>query len=217
MPRNKSFKPSRKWSNAVRRVINKQTEVKMKATNSGPTAVLSLTPGIVIPLNRIADGASDGERIGTKIKGIGLKMTLVLQSKEVEDLLVRIIVLSCDDGEFTAITDKFLLNGSNVPAAPLTALGNQFQNIIFALNRKQYKVLYHRIVKLAGTGSTEAAEAKIIRKFIKFNHSVQFPDTTAIDANRNNLRYVCIPVDAKFDAETSVESTLHTMYYYTDL
>ncbi len=217
MPNTRKFKPSRKWSNAVRRVINKQAEVKMLATNSGPTTVASLTPGIVINLNRVIGGTTDNARVGTKIKGIGLKMTLVLQSKEVEDLLVRIIILSCDTGEFAAITDKFLLNGSNVPAAPLTALGNQFQNIIFALNRKQYKVLYHRIVKIAGTGSTEASEAKIIRKFIKFNHSVQYESGSTTDADRNNLRYVCIPVDAKFDAETSVESTLHTMYYYTDL
>ncbi len=217
MPNTRKFKPSRKWSNAVRRVINKQAEVKVKPTNSGPTTVASLTPGIVINLNQVGSGTSDLTRVGTKIKGIGLKMTLVLQSKEVEDLLVRIVILSCESGEFTAITDKFLLSGTNVPIAPNGTLGNQFQNIIFALNRKQYKVLYHRIVKLAGTGSTEAAEAKVIRKFIKFNHTVQYEDTTTTDSDKNNLRYLCIPVDAKFDAETSVESTLHTMYYYTDL
>ncbi len=213
----KSFKPSRKWTNAVKRVVNRESETKILAAESSSEFSITSTTILAIKnLNRIGPGTESFQMVGQQARGFGMRLVVTLSNTTTPDSWVRLCVISCKEGEFTATTDKYLINNSNLPLAPLA---NNLTNIVNRLNKNEFNVLLDKTIRVAGTGATEGGESRIIRKFLKFNHHLQAPGVpaTASDFDDHNLRLIVMPVDTKFDTEVTIEYTYGTSYYYKDV
>ncbi len=208
-----SFKPSRKWTNAVRRVVSRESETKMLPTSKGETTLATSALVGITDVSTIIPGTESNARVGQEIKGFGLNLKLLVASASTQDCFIRIAVVSCDEDQFTSTSDEWVIDTSNLPRA---LMADNNLNIMYRLNKLQYKILYERLVKVSGSASTDAQEYKIIHKFIKFNHRRWFNAGTG-DSKSNNLRLIVIPIDAAFDAATSIEYTAFTQYFYKDM
>ncbi len=213
----KSFKPSRKWTNAVKRVVNKESETKLVAFESTNNSTISSTTIVSISnLNRMAPGSASNEMIGQHARGFGLRLVVTLANTTTPDAWVRVCVISAKEDEFDATTDLYLIDNSNIPKA---LQANDLNTIVNRLNKNEYNVLLDKTIKVAGTGATEGGETRILRKFLKFNHHLIAPGVVAAasDFDNHNLRLLLMPVDTRFNTEVTIEFTFGSTYYYKDI
>ncbi len=214
MPRHRKnqFKPSRKWTNAVRKVISRQTETKVFHQESEETALTSTTKVAIHTLNNIIIGANNDDRVGNMVKGFGLHLRMALSNVSSPNCWVRVIIIDATANEYDAVSDNYIFkNGAS------TSLGtNELANIYMGLNKSGFGVLLDRTIKLNGTASVEGGEVKFFKKFLKFNHKVQWDSTATEDAHNHNLRILINPNDALGDTETTIEYSFGTDYYYHD-
>ncbi len=214
MPRQRQpkFKPTRKWTNAVKRVISRQTETKVFHIESEETALTSTTKVAIHTLNNIVQGVLNDDRVGNMVKGFGLHLRMALSNSTAVNTWVRIIVIDATANEYDAVTDNFLYK-----AGSSTSIGsNELANIYMGLNKSGFGVLMDKTIKLNGTASVEGGEVKFFKKFLKFNHKVQWDSSATEDAHNHNLRLIINPNDALGDTETTIEYSFGTDYYYHD-
>ncbi len=205
-------KMNRQISRVVNRVLNKQSETKSISTNLTELTLSSASLVHIQTLNNIVQGDNVNERIGNQCKGFGALVRVIFTNTTTLNQYVRLVVLSAPKDLFDATTDLFLWTGGGSAALAASTINN----IYFSLNKNEFNVHYDKVVKLAGSAAVEGGEIKIIKKFIKFNHKLQFPSGTTGDAKDHNMRLLIIPVDASADAATTLELSYETRYYYKD-
>ncbi len=210
---NKSFKPSRKWTSAVKKVIARTVEQKQIKTDEIETTLSSASLCDITTLNTIVQGDDIDERIGNMVRGYGAQIKVLFTNASTLNLYVRLVLLSAQGDEFDATTDNFLRQST----APSALGATNLRNIYGDLNKNEFNVHYDRVFNLAGTGATEGKEIKFVKKFVKFNHKLQYPSASTGESLKNNMRLLIIPVDALGDTAASIEFSLTTTYYYQDI
>ncbi len=217
MPRQKKgqFKPTRKWTNAVKKVLSRQAETKKFSNEVEEVSVSTATLATITNLNSMEQGLESDMRIGDEIRGFGLRIKAIFTANAAQNLFIRMAVIDADEDTFDANNDSFWLNPANNQPE---SLNPNVLNIIYQdYNKLQFKVLWQKVIHLAGTGSVEARDVRMLSKFIKFNHKVIYNATGVTDAKTHNLRFLLHVVDANGDTASSVERTLITSYYYQDI
>ncbi len=68
----------------------------------------------------------------------------------------------------------------------------------------------------AGTASVEGREVRFLKKFIKFNHRVEYNQGGTSESRHHNLRLITCCVDASGDTTSTIERTVLSNYYYQD-
>lgn len=224
MPHNKRFgkkqsgmlKPSRKWRNAVKRVISSSQETKVKGTVVSEFSISSAAAAVIQDdLSLVLQGDDDRQRIGDDIKAFGLMVKYMLINNSTNPSYTRVILTQCDKDEFDAITDLLLVDPDNEPTAP--AAGNLL-DINAPLNKRAIKrVLYDRVHKMNATDGGQGNITVRVQKLFKFNHKVRFTTGSSSDSEEHNLRLWFMCRGANADAETVIaECHLDTRYYYKD-
>ncbi len=211
------FNPSRKWKNAVKRVVSSQSETKKLGTEVSETSVSSAVAAVIFDdLSLVAQGDDDRQRIGDDIRAFGLKLQYYLINNSTNPSYCRVLLVQAENQEFDAITDLLLTDPDNEPAAPSAG---SILDIHRDVNKRQVKVLYERIHKLNATDQGLGNISVRVNKLIKFNHNVKFTSGTAgTESENHNLRLWCINRGMNQDAETVIcECTLDTKYYYKDM
>lgn len=204
----------RKFNNAVRKVISKQTETKSLGQEEVEQVITSATVGFILAqtLNP-AEGASPSQRIGDTIKGIGLYYNFILTSTVDDDQMVRIVFYTSAEDTFDAATDNLVMN----IADDATSLGaEQIIDIGRSFNKNSCTVLSDKVYKLNATSATTGNKIILRRKLLKFNHKRVYDQATG-ESRINNIRCAIWNRSVDNDASTvTCEFTLLTKYYYQD-
>ncbi len=211
--RNKKFRPTRKWTNAVKKVIGRQLETKSHNAEVEEVSISTATVATITTLNTVTQGNGSDERIGDVIRGFGLMLKLIYTATSAQDTFIRMLVIDADEDTFDANNDQFWLNPANNFAESLAA--NSLQQIYQDYNKKQVKVLWDKVIKLAGTSSVEATSVRFIKKFLKFNHKIEY-NASSGESRHHNLRLIIHCVDSSGDTASTIERAMVSHYYYTD-
>ncbi len=211
-PRKKQFKPTRKWTNAVRKVISKQTETKAFLITADEVNLTTTTGSALHTLNNIVIGTGNEDRVGVQVKGFGLALRMALSNLSTSNVYVRLIVIGANNNEFDAITDGFLWQGNSSQSFS----ANNLRNIYQQLNKRGFSVHLNQVIRLNGTASVEGGEVRFVKRFLKFNHKIQWDTISTGDATSHNMRLIIVPVDALGDTASTIEYSFSTTYYYQD-
>ncbi len=214
----------RKVSKNVRRYVRNQLS-KSSMTNifhlsDVENSIVSTTAGTVFEVSKVGSADNMVGREGNEIRGFGLYLNYILLSSGLTVTIpqyVRVIVYNANDGEFTAGTDEFLQNPSQMEPATLTA--SLITDIIQQMNTRQLKVLYDRTHKLEGQAEGQGSSSVKVKKLLKFNHKRIFEtETGTIDSKTNNLRMLVLNREIDNDANAvTCEFSLFSKYYFKDM
>lgn len=218
MPRrmNRKFKPSRKWKNAVKRVVNSQSETKIKGNVETHLAVSSAAAAVIEDdLSLVAQGDLDTQRIGNDLRAFGLSLKYQLINNSATPSYTRVLVLQCGKDEFDAITDLILVDPDNEPSAPAAGV---LSDIDAGLNKRVInRVLFDKVHYLSGTDDAMGRIHARVSKLLKFNHNVKYTATTG-DNEDHNLRMWIMARDANTNGGTVItEANITTKYFYKDM
>ncbi len=210
------FKPTRRWTNAVNRVISKNQETKVKGLQTSETSVSSAAAAVIVDdMSLVLQGDDDRQRIGDDIQAFGLHLKYMLINNSTGPAYCRVIVLQAEKDEFDAITDLLLVDPDNEPIAP--SAGNLL-DINAGLNKRAIsRVMYDKVHFLNGTDDGQGRIAARVSKLFKFKHNVKYTTGSSSENENHNLRLWFINRDANADAATVItEFHMESKYYYKD-
>lgn len=206
---------------ATTKALMKQSETKFKATELdaqpiGPDDACYIFDS----LSSIAQGIDNEQRIGDRIIGTGIQLKYMFECTSANPInyLVRMMLISCREGEFGATTDNFLVNASNEPLAPVA---NDNMDVVRSLNRKEYKVLLDRNFSISSqtTSTGNGVGVRYGTKFFKFKHNRAFKQDANSTSEDDNLRLIIIVRDVgggAVSAGNDIALTVNARYYYKD-
>ena len=212
----KMFKPTRRWTNAVNRVISKNTETKVKGLQQSETSVSSAAAAVIVnDISLVLQGDDDRQRIGDDIQAFGCLIKYMLINNSTTPSYTRVLLLQCEKDEFDAITDLILVDPDNEPVAP--SAGNLL-DINAGLNKRAInRVLHDKVYYLSGTDDAQGRINARFSKLFKFKHNVKYTTGSSSDNENHNLRLWFMTRDANADTLTVVtEFHMESKYYYKD-
>lgn len=172
-------------------------------------------------LSNVAQGTDHEQRIGDRILGTGILLKYMFECTSANpfNYLVRMVLLSAKEGEFTAITDNFLNNTAGEPLAPTA---NDNMDVVRSLNRKEYKVLFDKNFSISSQTTTTGNGVGIRygTKFFKFKHTRLFPRDANAYSDNDNIRLLIIVRDvggSAVAAGNDIALTINSRYYYKDV
>lgn len=206
---------------ATTKALMKQSETKFKANELDAQAIGPDDACYVFnDLSSIAQGIDNEQRIGDRIVGTGIQLKYMFECTSANPInyLVRMMLISCREGEFDATTDNFLVNTSNEPLAPVA---NDNMDVVRSLNRKEYKVLLDRNFSISSqtTSTGNGVGIRYGTKFFKFKHNRAFKSDANSTSEEDNLRLIIIVRDvggSSVAAGNDIALTINSRYYYKD-
>lgn len=213
------IKSSKAMKSLVRKTVRTylKPEVKQmtRSIDEASLNTLTQTPS-AFSMCVIAQGTNDYERVGNKIKMIGLHINGILYNNTTTTNYVRMVVLNQQNPETdvtstsTNILDvNTITNISSIPGL----------NSIYApINKLTYQVLYNRVFKLGSSSSTDGSQTTHFKKFIKLNKEIVYVGSSGSDCTRNNIRVLVWAAEAPDDAALGVvvELSGYCSAYYID-
>lgn len=143
----------------IRSVIRRQAEHKwLRNTTAGNVALSNAVFTTYDTLVDVPQGIDVHTRIGDKISTTSLLYQGTLTNTQVAPVWVRIACFWVGDefgAEASAAQELFITNDNK--SATAAGIVNSMGVINYKLNTRGVNVVFDRVVKLAGTGSTEAA------------------------------------------------------------
>lgn len=204
----------RKFNNAVRKVISKQTETKSLGQETVEQILTSATAAFFLSTTlQPSEGASSHNRVGDTIKGIGLYYNYFITSTVAVDQLVRVIFYVAQFNLFDAVADSIFLTITDDGVAPTA---EQLIDITRPVNKAHVKVLSDKIHKLNANDAGLGNRIVFKKNLLKFNHAKKYSAASGESA-RNNIRCLVLNRSIDNDATTvTAEMTIMTKYYYQD-
>ncbi len=204
----------RKFNNAVRSVISKQTETKSLGQEQVEQVITSATAAFILSLSlNPVEGTGPDDRIGDTIKGIGYHYNYILTSTVAVDQVVRVIVYVSNENFFDDPADALLLTVQDIATAPVA---EQLIDIGRSFNKKSNIVLSDTIHKLNANNAGLGNRIIMRKKLLKFNHKRVY-DAGSGESKGNNIRFLILNRSIDNDATTvTCELTLASKYYYQD-
>jgi len=222
--RKRPYKGSKRLKTVIHREISKRHEVKSFLLAATESKINTLTVGTFTTnvLTNIAQGVGVNQRIGNKIKLIGMQLKMILNNNTTTPVMVRAAILRMyDRAQPTTTTDFFQgTTGGTVDTADLlgtTATMIRPWSPIFV--QSQYM---NRVFKLgANTGDTDSA-VKTVSKFIKFRRGItcKFNDSSSTVGNITPCIPFCLwgtETQNDLGAGVDVEYTYQIRLFYTDV
>jgi len=215
---NKNFK--KRVQSIAKSVVSKNLEVKSYMYGATEASLTTLTVGSFGNLfTGIAQGTANNERLGNKIKVIGIQIKGVYNNNSTVPVFVRHALLKMVDRALpTSTTDFFLgLTGGTVDTADLLGTSPTVMRPFSPLFVS--KSYWNRVYTLYSSSSDKFVTK--FGKFIKFRRglTVQYNNTSSTVANITpNLAFCQWAVESQNDlgAGVTVESSYQIRIFYTD-
>ena len=221
-PAKKYYKKRSKYSkqsfaSRVKAVMNKEAETKFHIVAGTETTVYGTTlssPTNYTRLNNVAEGSTENERIGNKIKPFLLNIRGSLQSNSLKPIITKILILetnSANDPRSDLLEDN---GGTFAPPS------NDLTAIYARVNTNKYKVLKTIYIK-TGTYANHVGDyggTKLFNTTIKLNGVFEYTDGTSI-CNRRSIIMVPIYREGQNDTGSGeqMELTYNAKLYYKDV
>lgn len=163
-------------------------------------------------LNTLVEGAGPSQRIGNKVHAIGFKLNAQIDASALGEGWFRVILYKAPAGQFTAITDLFLLDTNGEALAPTAGLT---QDLGRRTNPK-LKILMDRTYSV---DTANKASIFTIKKYFKLNDNLTFDDDASDDSSRNNIRMYLIARQPSNGVVAGKDVVMQgsTFFYYKDL
>ncbi len=213
----KQKKIPRNLQTYVKKQIGKAHMTKIFQVDDEENSLASTVKAQVVELSQMSLGQGDNDRLGGEIRAFGIHLNYIILSSGVSVTIpqyVRVVLISCNEDDFTAITDLFIQGSAGNPTA-LTA--NKLIDIISPLNVEQFNILYDRTHKLEGQAEGMGQSSVKVKKYIKINHNRRFNGEGVGDTKNNNLRWLIFNREIDNDTNTvTCEWSLFSRYYFKD-
>jgi len=210
-----SARASAPTSAQVRRMVNKavykQSETKMCATTGTEETISSIASAKVFFAPVPRQGARTTERIGNKVKGVGLGSKLILHNNSTSEYCwVRCALLEVFDGQATgAEIQNDLFEGT---ADQTIGESGSVTEIIRKFDREYYKVHKDTIVGV-GPKNTEDG-IKFINYYHKLNgQEMRFNDSVALKPTGSSS-FVWVVYGRETDGDESIGSIVECSYAF---
>lgn len=165
----------------------------------------------------VAQGTDQHQRVGNKIKAIGIENRIVMKSNATMTTYVRVLTICQQNPEvdITSITTNLFEDNTitNINTEPgLNAM-------YLPVNKERYQVIRDRVYRLSPTGAADGSDTVMRRYFIKMSKPIVYDSSSASDCSRNNIRTIFICSEAPDDvgAGAVVEISGITTLFYTDV
>lgn len=192
----------------VKKITKTQTEQNLNTLSQNPYA-LSFTA--------IGQGTDDYQRVGNKVKAIGLNFAGFMCNNSSVPALVRILVLNQQNPEtdMTSTSTNIFDVNTITSISSLTGVGVMYAPI----DKNRYQVLYNKVIKCAATGASDGGNIVQFKKFIKLNKELAYDSSSTADCVKNNIRLMAFAAEAPNDvgAGTNVEFTAYGTLFYIDV
>ena len=205
------------FASKVKAVIHKEAETKFHIISGTESTVYGNTltsPSNYTRLNNVAEGSTENERVGNKIRPFLLNLRGSIQSNSLKPIITKLYVLATN-----AVNDPrldLLEDNAGIYAPATQDLGAVYARI----NTNKYKVLKTIYVK-TGTYANHVGDyggTKLFNVTMKLNGVYEYTDGTSI-CNRRSIIMVPIFREAQNDTTTgeTIELTYNAKLYYKDL
>lgn len=210
----------RSMTQQIRQVVRSQLRPEVKCNTRGideaSLSTLSQTPS-AFSFCSIAQGTQDYERVGNKIKAIGLRLSGILYNNTTTTNYVRMLVLSQQNPE----TDMTSTSTNILDTNAITSISSipGLNTIYSPVNKLTYQVLYDKVIKLGSSSSVDGGQTYHFKKFIKLNKEVIYVGSSGVDCTRNNIRLLVWAAEAPDDVSVgvAVELSGYCSMYYIDV
>lgn len=201
------------------RMMMREAETKMIGIeNAEPNLGTDDQGTVFLNLDTPAQGVDNEQRIGDKIKSVGLQVKYTLASQTAnDDILCRVIIAMVKQDEFNNINSGILLNVNNDPVVPTA---NALIDVHRSVNRKQFeRVLYDKVHRIGAVGSGNTSSYTFRTKYFKLAKRRTFPVDANNESEHDNLRIFFITRVPNQTAPVGrdIAIRLFTRYYYKDL
>lgn len=207
--------------NVVDRTLRSNLEVKRYMSAQTETTMTSTTPGVnwLQFATAISKGTGSDNRIGDKVKIIGIKMDFYLINNTVYPAWIRDCFIRLTDKEVVADTTPILMGTSNQATDVKTTAG--MASMMRQFHPTSVSSVYrNRVYKLPGNGSTDAMHVRKFRFFKKFPRGLNIkynPSALGALYTEPNICWGIWCADAGEDANAiTVEISYQYTIFYTD-
>lgn len=202
----------------VQNAIYRESETKMVSAFNNENFVNTIAADVTIhAVPTPAQGVATHERIGNKIKGVGIGSKLLLHNNAGNTpCWVRCSLLEVFDGQMTDTeikSDLFEGTGDST-----VSIDGNLVNIIKKYDREFYRVLKDEVIPLHGNTDTDSVKIVSFYKKLK-GQEMKFNDQFA-NQPVGTSRFVWVlyarEADGDEDLGTNVEITSHLDYYFKE-
>lgn len=205
----------------VDRTLRSNVEVKRYMSAQTETVMASSTPGVnwIQFATAISKGTASDNRIGDKVKIIGIKVDFYLVNNTTYPAWVREAFIRLTDKEIIGDTTPILMGTSNQgtdikTTAGMASIMRQFHPVTVS------SVYRNKTYKLSGNNSVDATHVRKLRFFKKFPRGLNVTyNPTALGAlyTQPNICWGLWCADAAEDANAvTIELSYQYTIYYTD-
>ena len=205
----------------VNRTLRSHLEVKKLQMVGTEVNVTSISPGTAAnwfdPFGSIGQGTGSYQRIGNKIKVIGLSLKNMFNNNSTTQLWCRFAVFRCVDRANISTTSNIFESGTG-GNADFSAISG-IQGIIRPFNLGNVKPVFQKVFKLSANSGEAANSFTRLNKFIKFPRGleVRFNSTSTGTTNVFPLYQIgCWIAESPEDLGIGVTcewSYVNTVYY----
>ena len=211
----------------IRKVVNSTLksviEVKRLEHVGTEVAVTSLASGAAgnwfDPFSNIGQGTGSYQRVGNKVKIIGIDLKNFFNNNSTTQIWLRFVVLKCYDRAAAGTASLFFESGTGNTTS-ITSL-NGIQTMLRPWHPAQVKPIYDKVIKMSAN-SGEAAHS-----FTRLNHFIKFPkgliikysgSSTGIGYSEPFYQIGCLIAEAPEDigAGVTCEWSYCTNIYFVD-
>lgn len=219
----KRYRNKTKVSPAVKKYVKKHSpHVEVKRDLDGfseQIVTASVTPYLNYePL--IAQGTALNQRVGTKIKMIGIQLRTMFHNNSTLTQTVRCLVLGCNsDTDTTPATMELFKDISTAGAVTtIQTSGTSWGNMLYRINDRKFKTYFDKVFTLGSVNSTDGKNVRILRKLVRLNTVINYEGNSTGVGNQSH-RFIILYLTSDPGLDTSggsIEITGNHFYYFTD-
>lgn len=198
----------------VKKQLAKSSETKRYGIQQEEQSILSSSAGTVYNLSQIAQGDGNHSRDGNRVDCFGHNIKYILHNNGAVAGYARVLIIACNDSDYTANTDGWFMDGSGSTQAPVA---ERLRDVFLSPDTTQYKVLYDKTHRVAGLGDGTGIETVMKKQLIKRKLQMMYP-TNSGDSNDNNIRMLVFWRSADNDTTAqTLEFTYESTVFFKDL
>jgi len=206
-------------SKIASKTINRQAETKKFQRSIWSETSLSSATACSTPvvLDEVSEGSGSFQRVGDRIKMIGLYLRYIIHNNGSVPVYVRIILYNDKgSGNYASSSNNYILDNSSEAT---TFTGESLSNIYAPLNKSVIKVWYDKVHRIAGLGDGTGVETTSNKRFFKMRMYKNFQELTAggTAEQQSNFRILALVRSADNDTTAqTIELTAQSTLYFKD-
>lgn len=212
----------------VRKELKKDVEVKYVELHANEVPINVLGAATVANLSQVGQGSGPYERVGKKVRNIGIHIRGVLNNNSTVTQFCRMaVVQSKDQADINPATLIMASTGTG-PATGATATDQSggytagsvlsgLDTIYYKLSDAKVNVLSQWTMKLGSSNTLDGSNASIFNKFLKSKRTLEYSGT----GNATCIKPIYLVIWAADASDDALSGNLELNYlatiYYTDM